>query len=388
MSKRTIKLLPYAGFEIDGIEGWLDDMALKGYFFTGSVSSFCMFDKETPKKRRYRIDIEYHDKFMPYSAKRELFSEMGWNYAGNMFNNYIVYYTDDESVTEFNTDEFHRKEQIKKIFSRKLSGLIIILVLDLLWIGFPINVSSLNISFLDTSILICFGAVNLLYLSYLAVLFVRLFRIRKRNSLNRTYHDHKRAKALKCYELLSISLMALLVAIMIPLTLNDLSSGDYYSIEDFNKTIPLPLIEELDSNINEYYDTLAENKTANINTHDLVLERDNFSTEQITDLTQYGTYIYPGKPNNNEEAYMYNAVLYEFKSENKAEKEFKRSIPDDSDASVSYIEDTKFDNAVYYTGTEGEGLVLLKEYYLIVATFSNEVLLKDKADIFYEYMTK
>ena len=325
---------------------------------------------------------------MPYSAKRELFSEMGWNYAGNMFNNYIVYYTDDESVTEFNTDEFHRKEQIKKIFSRKLSGLIIILVLDLLWIGFPINVSSLNISFLDTSILICFGAVNLLYLSYLAVLFVRLFRIRKRNSLNRTYHDHKRAKALKCYELLSISLMALLVAIMIPLTLNDLSSGDYYSIEDFNKTIPLPLIEELDPNINKYYDTLAENKTANIDTNDLILEKDSFSTEKIIDLTQYGTYIYPGKPDNNEEAYIYNAVHYKFKSEKKAEKEFKRSIPGDSDASVSYIKGTEFDNAVYCLGTEGEGIILLSGCDLITASFTDEGLLKDNADVFYEYLNK
>ena len=166
------------------------------------------------------------------------------------------------------------------------------------------------------------------------------------------------------------------------------SSGEYFSLENYNKPLPLPLVEEIDPNVISYYDSLAENKKANIMPHYSIMENDKFSTEQITDLTQYGTYIYPGKPNNNEEAYMYNAVLYEFKSENKAEKEFKRSIPDDSDASVSHIEDTKFDNAVYYVKAEGEGLILLKDNYLIVATFTDEVLLKDKTDIFYEYMTK
>lgn len=52
-----IRLNPYQVWEVDAVEGWLDDMATQGYLLEGRKGGYFLFQETEPQKVRHRIDV-------------------------------------------------------------------------------------------------------------------------------------------------------------------------------------------------------------------------------------------------------------------------------------------------------------------------------------------
>ena len=98
-----LKLKPYEPYEIDAMEGWLDEQARKGCFLSQSHGRWLQFYRDTPRELRYRIDVK------PDPGYREdrvaAFRDMGWEYVCELSPQLDVYTCGDPSVPDLNTDE-------------------------------------------------------------------------------------------------------------------------------------------------------------------------------------------------------------------------------------------------------------------------------------------
>ncbi len=79
------KHLPASLYDTPAIETWLEDMARKGFRFTGFSfgDSGAEFEKAPPEERRYCLEPLMKDEPGPDKETRELYARAGWEHAAN-----------------------------------------------------------------------------------------------------------------------------------------------------------------------------------------------------------------------------------------------------------------------------------------------------------------
>ena len=117
-----LKTIPYYFYQVDAIEGWLDEQAQKGLFpLETRFGNAMSFRKDTPRAVRYRIDVKRNIGYTDEKARIAAYREMGWEYVCDLTPYLDIYRCDDPAAPELNTDE----ETLHEVLDKKLKSQIL-----------------------------------------------------------------------------------------------------------------------------------------------------------------------------------------------------------------------------------------------------------------------
>ena len=117
-----LKTIPYYFYQVDAIEGWLDEQAQKGLFPLETRFGTAMsFRRDTPRTVRYRIDVKRNIGYTDEKARIAAYREMGWEYVCDLTPYLDIYRCDDPAAPELNTDE----ETLHQVLDKKLRSQIL-----------------------------------------------------------------------------------------------------------------------------------------------------------------------------------------------------------------------------------------------------------------------
>lgn len=104
------RICPCFSHDIEGIQTWLEDLAMEGLFLEryGRTLSVFTFRRGAPRKALYRLEVwENHGSVSsadgPDMEMREDFAQMGWEFLVN-FGGFHIYRSFDPHARELNTD--------------------------------------------------------------------------------------------------------------------------------------------------------------------------------------------------------------------------------------------------------------------------------------------
>ena len=196
-----LKLKPYEPYEIDAMEGWLDEQARKGCFLSQSHGRWLQFYRDTPRELRYRIDVKpdpgYHE------DRVAAFRDMGWEYVCELSPQLDVYTCGDPSVPDLNTDEDTLHSVLDGLLRKKQIANVVAALLLVPYVYFILVLPILRSHYtglydmLLNGYLFLLPALILLLVCWLTELirgFLDARNARRRPMLHRTYHTEKRAR--------------------------------------------------------------------------------------------------------------------------------------------------------------------------------------------------
>lgn len=196
-----LKLMPYEPYEIDAMEGWLDEQARKGCFLSQSHGRWLQFYRDTPRELRYRIDVK------PDPGYREdrvaAFRDMGWEYVCELSPQLDVYTCGDPTVPDLNTDEDTLHSVLDGLLRKKQIANVVAALLLVPYVYFVLVLPILRSHYTGLYAMLLNGylfllpALILLLVCWLTELirgFLDARSARRRLVLHRTYHTEKRAR--------------------------------------------------------------------------------------------------------------------------------------------------------------------------------------------------
>lgn len=196
-----LKLKPYEPYEIDAMEGWLDEQARKGCFLSQSHSRWLQFYRDTPRELRYRIDVK------PDPGYREdrvaAFRDMGWEYVCELSPQLDVYTCGDPTVPDLNTDEDTLHSVLDGLLRKKQIANVVAALLLVPYVYFVLVLPILRSHYTGLYAMLLNGylfllpALILLLVCWLTELirgFLDARNARRRPMLHRTFHTEKRAR--------------------------------------------------------------------------------------------------------------------------------------------------------------------------------------------------
>ena len=104
MNKEIMKRLPFAETNVEGIELWLDQMALEGLFLCDTAGTSWYFREGEPEAIRYRLDKVTEKGAMPSVEKRESYQKKGWKYLLTHKTMYHIFQAKDPQAEELHMD--------------------------------------------------------------------------------------------------------------------------------------------------------------------------------------------------------------------------------------------------------------------------------------------
>ena len=131
--RSVYKLTPVSDYDIQGLESWLQDMALRGLYLKKYRPLFCTFTPGPARKTRYRIEPYRRrlDDDLP-ADMLELYEEYGWECVGDVNREMLIFSTQDEKAPELHTDPELQGERWKKLYKNARRGAIVTPLLTLL----------------------------------------------------------------------------------------------------------------------------------------------------------------------------------------------------------------------------------------------------------------
>lgn len=125
--KSVYKLTPVSDYDIQGLESWLQDMALRGLYLKKYRPLFCTFTPGPAKKTRYRLEPYRRmvDDDLP-ADMLELYEEYGWECVGDVNREMLIFSTQDENAPELHTDPAIQGERWKKLYKKARRGVFVV----------------------------------------------------------------------------------------------------------------------------------------------------------------------------------------------------------------------------------------------------------------------
>ena len=196
-----LKLKPYEPYEIDAMEGWLDEQARKGCFLSQAHGRWLKFYRDAPRPLRCRIDVKpdpgYHE------DRVAAFRDMGWEYVCELSPQLDVYTCGDPSVPDLNTDEDTLHSVLDGLLRKKQIANVVAALLLVPYVYFILVLPILRSHYtglydmLLNGYLFLLPALILLLVCWLTELirgFLDARSARRRLVLHRTFHTEKRAR--------------------------------------------------------------------------------------------------------------------------------------------------------------------------------------------------
>lgn len=133
MSKTTIRVTPFGGFDIPGLESWLAAMAAKGFRFTMTTGPLSFFDRD--EARTVQVHLEPIQGSTDENPElNAIYEEAGWQYWG-MFRGSFYVYASPDLEARAHTDPDTLDYALKKFFRQKLVGGVLLLLANVLLLG-------------------------------------------------------------------------------------------------------------------------------------------------------------------------------------------------------------------------------------------------------------
>ena len=130
---RVYKLTPVSQYDVDGVENWLEDMALQGLRLKTFRSLFCTFTREPSARIRYRVEPckTRLDEYPPQDML-DLYRDFGWDYEGRVSDTMLLFSTRDPAAPEPHSDPELQGERWDKLRRSMVRGCLLNLLLALL----------------------------------------------------------------------------------------------------------------------------------------------------------------------------------------------------------------------------------------------------------------
>ena len=137
--QKIYRLPPCPAYDVAGTEGWLEEMARRGWFLAkdGFFAGVAAFERGEPRPVRYRLtgalkstSMWSDDGGCPDPEEITLGKKYAWEYMGNR-GEFTVYRTFDPDARELNTDPEVQAEAVKAVKNRR-SGTV---TTSILWLA-------------------------------------------------------------------------------------------------------------------------------------------------------------------------------------------------------------------------------------------------------------
>lgn len=133
MSKTAIRITPFGGFDIPGLENWLAAMAARGLRFTMTTGPLSFFDRD--EARTVQVHLEPIQGSTDENPElNAIYEKAGWQYWGMFRGSFYVYASPDleaQAYTDLDTLDY----ALKKFFRQKLVGSVLLLLANVLLLG-------------------------------------------------------------------------------------------------------------------------------------------------------------------------------------------------------------------------------------------------------------
>lgn len=196
MKNSVTERIPYQWYEIDAIEGWLDEHVRQGLRLV-SISGFgrALFVPSTGSLTRYRIHVKPERGISHDDEYRATFAQSGWEFVDSINAQADVYQAVRPDAVEINTDEEVLRSVIDRAVRNQWILIAVFIVSILFWCYQQIKSFSLFLEhgiydFLIHEVILIPLALGLLivWLTALAAIIRNLRTIKKRRFLNRDFH--------------------------------------------------------------------------------------------------------------------------------------------------------------------------------------------------------
>lgn len=130
----TTKEMPFAWYEVDALEAWLDEQSQQGLKLVsirGLAYKNAVFAETTDAPTRYRVHIKPKDGYYTRREEyRETMRELGWEYVDRLHYRADIYRATRPDAVEINTDENALRDSIKSANRGELcAGIVLILLI-------------------------------------------------------------------------------------------------------------------------------------------------------------------------------------------------------------------------------------------------------------------
>ena len=201
MKKSAVRVIPYGGFDIPGLEGWLAIMAANGLRFQMTAGPLAWFDRAPSEQVQVHLEL-IQGRVEDDSDLNAIYEDAGWQYWGMFRSSFYVYASTDLDARA-HTDPETLDYALKKFFRQKLVVGVLLLLANLLllglyWQGAPWEIDLLWLRYYPvetlsngTTIPFLLAALGLLFidLSYLLGLFhLMCYRRAVKNNRNSCGH--------------------------------------------------------------------------------------------------------------------------------------------------------------------------------------------------------
>ena len=128
------KEMPFAWYEVDALEAWLDEQSQQGLKLVsirGLAYKNAVFTQTTEAPTRYRVHIKPKDGYYTRREEyRETMRELGWEYVDRLHYRADIYRATRPDAVEINTDENALQDSIKAANRGELcAGIVLILLI-------------------------------------------------------------------------------------------------------------------------------------------------------------------------------------------------------------------------------------------------------------------
>mgnify|MGYP000851540942 FL=1 len=249
----TVKEIPFAWYEVDALEAWLDEQSQQGLQLVG-IRGFsfgykrAVFVKSTEAPTRYRVHIKPKDGYYTRREEyRETMRELGWEYVDRLNYRADIYRAARPDAVEINTDESALRDSIKSANRLDLvsSILLILLIPNILRnnLRFMRHYDGFYDMLLDGAALLTVSAALLaafwLVLGVFGIL--RSLALRRRYLLDRSFRPDPEIRKRKHVRIALLTLSGVCVLFLMVVAIG--SAGSSYDVPLSN--CPVVLLESL-----------------------------------------------------------------------------------------------------------------------------------------------
>ena len=245
------KELPFAWYEVDAVEAWLDEQVQQGLRLTGVKSIFgkqCIFEENTDGPTRYRVHIKPKDGYYTRQEEyKETMRELGWEYVDQLNYRADIYRAARPDAVEINTDEATLRDSIEAANRAGLgASIIMILVIPNLFrneLQYMKYYDGFYDMLLDGSALLMLSTVLMaaFYLVLGVFGILRSMALRRRYLLGRSFRPTSEIRKRKRVRIALAILIGLSILFLVIVGIS--SAGKYYHVP--LSDCPVVLLESL-----------------------------------------------------------------------------------------------------------------------------------------------
>ncbi|WP_343209345.1 DUF2812 domain-containing protein [Anaerolentibacter hominis] len=249
--KKSYRLPPCPSYDVEGMESWLADLTLEGYFLCrdGFFAGIAVFEKRVPREVKYRLDAAPDRRSIwsdnggePDEAEVEISGKYGWEYVASR-GSFHIYRSDILGARELNTDPQVQALVVNEMKKKERNGAIASLFGLFIWPVICLR-GNLLLTMINTGTAFLLSGLLLILWGYAGTIsrVIHLYRLRKKLQAGEDL-DHKKSwrrksafyRTGKC---LLIVFIVTWIGVFLHQLSDDIMKKDEIPLEDYDKDVP------------------------------------------------------------------------------------------------------------------------------------------------------